>query len=169
MRHYNALWILTLVSACGVQALDINKPTAARVTHGPENSFGSSAIILRSFKVNDEGKKVEFGGARCSGKNGLVAFSGVMTPASITVPTYLQAERFSNQGKPPPIKVKCRYEKKDVKFEIIPTSSASNVTTTSGGQYNAQTGTYINPSVTHLTGRLSSTLPWRYSSANVDF
>lgn len=169
MRFCTSLLILSLVSGCGTPALDLNDPIAARVAREPSNTFGSSAVILRSFKVNDEKKKVEFGGAQCSGRNALVSFSGVMTPANIKLPTYLQAERFSNRGKPPPLKISCRYGKKVVKFDLDPTSSIRNVTTSSGAQYNPQTGVYSNPTVTHLTGRLSPTLPWRYSSADVNF
>lgn len=169
IRYCVSILMLPLISGCGIQALTLNDPVVAHVARKPENTFGGSSIILRSYKVNDEKKRVEFSDAKCSGRNALVSFSRVTTPAHITLPTYLQAERFSNHGKPPPIKVSCKYGKKVIKFDLNPTSSTNNVTTASGGQYNPQTGVYSNPSVTQLTSQLSSTLPWRYSSAEIDF
>ncbi|KAB7610400.1 hypothetical protein F9L33_13950 [Amylibacter sp. SFDW26] len=169
MRYLTSLCVLSLISGCAVPALELNAPVTARVAKQPTNSFRNSPVILRSYKVNDEGKKVEFSGAQCSGRNAFVSFSKASTPANIQLPTYLQGERFANRGKPPALKVSCKYGKTENKFILEPTSAVGNVTVSSGTQYNYQTGVYSNPSVTHLTGRLSPTLPWRYSSATVDF
>lgn len=169
MRFSTSLLIVSLVSGCGLESVDANAVVVAHVTRSPSNSFESSNMTLRSFKTSDAGRKTELIGVECSGKNALVSFSKVAPPVVIKFPTYLQAERFPNRGKPPPIKISCKYNNRVVSFDLKPTSATRNVRVNTYGAYNAQQGTQSNTSVKYLTSKLSSTLPWRYDSGDVNF
>lgn len=164
---------VSLIAMCGLigcaEGLEFNPPVTASIKQRPENLFSLTPTVIRSTRVNAEGKTERFGGATCSGGNAWVSFSGLVTPAAVQIPSYLQAERFKNKGKPPALTVACRAEGKTVRFTIEPTADVENVTTTSGGTFNEATGTYSQPTNTRLTSRLSSTLPWRYREAIAEF
>lgn len=164
-----ALFIACLgVPACTTM-LPLNDMThVSRITK-LSNEYNWTVSTIRSYRTNAEGKKVEVPGAICSGSNGVVKFSRAVTPAVVNLPTYLQAERFPKNGRPPALRGRCVYNGKSLPFTLEVTSSVSNVSTTSGGTYNAQTGHYTSSTVTHLNSRLSSTLPWHYGSLAVEY
>ena len=168
MRTAVGLIAVLLLMGCAA-GLDYNPSVTASIKQRPENQFSLAATVIRSTRVNADGKTEQFGGAICSGGNALVSFSGLVTPAVVQMPSYLQAERFKSKGKPPALTVTCRAEGKTARFTIEPTAAVDNVTTTSGGTFNETTGTYSQPTNTRLTSRLSSTLPWRYPEGVAEF
>jgi hypothetical protein len=159
---------LSLVSACNT-TLETNGQETAQVLRSQDHQFENSIIIVRSFTTGSDSKNVEVAGATCSGKNAWIALANFTTPAQISVPSYLQGDRFADRGKPPALNLKCRYNGKELNSSLIPQNARGNVSRSSGGQYNAQTGTYSNPSVVSLTSKLSPTLPWYYPSLAIDF
>lgn len=168
MRYYLTIGFILSLTSCVTSDLEVNQYVNASKHGNAPNVFKSSSSTVRSYAVNSEGKKVEVSGAQCSARNRLVGFN-VKTPAVVTLPTFLQGDRFHERGKPPLIRGKCRYNGKTVVFTIEPSSAVDHTTEFGTGTYNPSTGTYINPTVTRLTGRLSSTLPWAYPSVKVNF
>lgn len=160
--------VLLLLTGC-VETLPMNQTVNASTRRTVEHQFATSGSVVRSFRTNAEGKRVEVGGALCSGKNAWVAFSNAVTPIVVTLPTYLQGERFPERGKPPPLEITCKLDGKTVRFAAAASSIVSHTTTYGAGTYNAATGTYSQPKTTHLTGRLSPTLPWTYGHIDVAF
>lgn len=168
MRMFASLFAVCGLIGC-TAGLELNPPVTAALKTRPENQFSLTPTVIRSTRVNAEGKSERFGGATCSGGNAWVSFSGLVTPAAVQMPSYLQAERFKNKGKPPALTVTCRAEGKTTRFTIEPTADIENVTTTGAGTYSQSTGTYSQPTSTRLTSRLSSTLPWRYPEGIAEF
>ncbi|MEM6307984.1 MAG: hypothetical protein AAF701_08365, partial [Pseudomonadota bacterium] len=140
--------------------MELNPESPARTYGSADNEYRSAVVTLRSFNTNAKGDRVEFAGARCTGRNAVVGFKNVITPGQITLPAYLQAERYENRGKPPALKGSCTYDGTSVDFTLDPTSAVGNVVTSGTGYYNAATRVYSTPTTSRLTSRLSPTLPW---------
>ena len=160
---------LGALAGCDAPGIELASDVSARTKSRTGNEYNPIKTEIRSFRAGPDGKQVEFGGAVCSGSNAHVSFSGLVTPGVVTLPTYLQADRFANRGQPPALTVTCRAEGKTVNVNLSASNGRSNQTTYSGGQYNAATGTYSNPQSTRLNSRLSSTLPWYYPGTRVEF
>ena len=161
MRHLLALGATALLTGCGTPSLDIDGRATAAVKKKLENQFGQSTMTIRTFTQRGD-ETVEVAGAVCQAKNSLVSFSGVKTPAVVTLPTYMQAERFADRGKPEALRGSCTLGSQTWPFVLEASSAAGNVTTSQGATYDPNTGLYSNPTSTRLTSRLSSTLPWSY-------
>lgn len=167
MRH-TVLASLIFLAAC-VDTLPMNQTVNGATRRAVEHQFATAGSVLRSYRTYADGKRVEVGGALCSGRNSWVSFRNAVTPVVVTLPTYLQAERFSDRGKPPPLEITCKLDGKTVRFTAAASSIVSHTTTYGPGTYNAATGTYAQPVSTELTGRLSPTLPWTYGNISVAF
>lgn len=168
MTRRAALTTCFLLAAC-VETLPMNQTVNGSTRRAVEHQYATAGSVLRSYHTNAEGKRVEVAGALCSGRNAWVSFRNAVTPVVVTLPTYLQAERFSDRGKPPPLEITCKLNGKTVRFAAAASSIVSHTTTYGAGSYNAATGTYAQPVSTELTGRLSPTLPWTYGNISVAF
>lgn len=157
-----------VLTAC-VPALELNEPVAATVTSRAESQFQTAPFTIRSYTLDAEGEAVEFAGAVCSGRSRGVSFRNVATPAVIVAPTYLQAERFADRGRPAPLRITCRANGETITFDHAASDQRGNGSSTVGGVYNASSGTYGTATITSLDSRLSSTLPWYYPPVRVEF
>jgi hypothetical protein len=161
---------LLALAACQVTpGLPVNDAITASVQRSTDNEFDRTTMIIRSYRADENGDTQEIAGAVCSGRNGLVSFRNAITPAAVRMPTYLQADRFANRGRPPALSVSCRLDGQTARVVVQAMSQAGNTTTTGTGVYNPNTGTTTTPVTTRLDGRLSSTLPWFYPGAQVEF
>ena len=170
MRKVTYIAALSVLTACaGTPPLETSGPQPVRIKQAKDNQFSNKNISIRSYRTAEDGTKVEVPGAVCSGQNVWFALPAISTPAVVQMPTFLQGERFANRGLPPELTVACKLDGKTIKTVLTASSTAQNMTTSSAGYYDAQTGNYSNPTTFHLTARLSSTLPWVYPSVRVEF
>ena len=168
IRSALSLGSVIALTAC-VSPMDLTPVQKMRVLQKQENQYQDTTMVIRSYKLDADGKRVEIGGVQCSAKNKWLSMPTVTTPAQIIAPTYLQADRFANGGQPPALQITCRGDGKSRTVKLDASSARGNTVVSSGGQYNAATGTYSNPTATVLTSRISSTLPWAYPSITVEF
>ena len=163
------LLLFLAVSGCGTSSLPVNETFTARQRATLGNEFETNSTLIRSFKINEAGERIEIEGAVCTASNALVSVRNVSTPARVSTPMYLQAERFSKRGKPPALNWRCSYQGKVVKLTSEASSGRGHTISYGASTYNAATGTYSQPTSLALTGRLSTTLPWAYPNIEVEF
>ena len=170
MRRFCLVLLLGVVG-CGptVELLKLNDAIQAAEVAKAENSFGETYITLRSFRTDDAGEKIEFAGAKCSGRNELISFKGAVTPVRVKVPTYLQGDRFDDRGKPADLRITCKYEGETLTNLLEALSGVQNRLISGTASFNPSTGIYSQPQTVVLSGRLSSTLPWVFPNLNIEF
>lgn len=153
------------LAACST-SMDVSNTAEAKLRKTVPNAFDSYDQTLRAYqKVG--GKRSEIAGAVCSLKNDILSLPSVTTPSTVRMPSFLQADRFANRGKPPKLAMLCKFNGQSKSFTVEATSQVTNQTTQQSVAYgNGYVGT---ASTTRLTGRLSSTLPWRYILPAVEF
>ena len=160
------LSLLALV-ACDTSA-PLSSDAQVRVVKKAENQFNTAQTVIRAFATGDDGKLVEVTGVRCDLQSGWVRVRGMSVPGAVALPTYLQAERFADRGRPPNMTGTCIYKGRKIPVLIQPSAARSNQSTTQSTGYNATTGTYGTATTTRLTRKLSSTLPWYYPGYRIE-
>ncbi|MGV6839035.1 MAG: hypothetical protein ACWA40_02450, partial [Planktomarina sp.] len=113
-----ALGICAVLLAGCTTSLPLNDLAQSDRYRSLSHEFGTSVMIIRSYAMDAEGNKVEVAGAKCTARNKLVGFRNVETPAKVAVPTFLQAERYDNRGKPPVLTGSCTYNGQKQTFTL---------------------------------------------------
>lgn len=157
------------LTACVKPLLPVDESYSANRRATVGNEFESHSTLIRSFTTGEDGERIEVAGAVCSASNAMLSVTKVKTPALVEMPMYLQADRFKKRGKPPALNWRCSYQGKLAKIVTEAASGRSHKVVYGAATYNSTTGTYSQPQTVHLTGRLSSTLPWGYPHVEVDF
>lgn len=157
---------LLALAACADTSIPLSETVNAGIKSRADNQFNPRTTIIRSFRTNEKGKRVQVGGAVCSGSNARISFSNVVTPGRVSIPSYLQADRFTDRGQPPAIALRCELEGKTVRQTWEPSAQVKD------GSSDSTTcikGNCTSVRTIKLTSKLSSTLPWFYPNEDVDF